>query len=31
MEANLIEAKMAWANLDMENDELALKLKKKTD
>ena len=26
LENQLVEAKMKWANLDMENDELAIKL-----
>lgn len=31
LEKYLVEAKMNWANLDMENDELAMKLKQKTE
>ncbi len=29
LENQLVEAKMQWANLDMENDELTLKLQQK--
>lgn len=29
LESQLIEAKMQWANLDMENDELSQKLQQK--
>ena len=31
IESQLIEAKMHWAELDMENDQLAFNLKKKSD
>lgn len=31
IESQLIEAKLAWASLDMENDELTIAVKKKND
>ncbi len=31
IESQLVEAKMHWANLDLENDELAYKLNQRTE
>eukprot|EP00350_Pseudokeronopsis_sp_OXSARD2_P011852 CAMPEP_0170552146 /NCGR_PEP_ID=MMETSP0211-20121228/10087_1 /TAXON_ID=311385 /ORGANISM="Pseudokeronopsis sp., Strain OXSARD2" /LENGTH=75 /DNA_ID=CAMNT_0010859711 /DNA_START=2509 /DNA_END=2736 /DNA_ORIENTATION=+ len=31
MEKNLVDAKMNWADLDMENEDMAFQMKQKTD
>ena len=31
LESQLVEAKMKWANLDMENDELCMKIQHKNE